>query len=55
MTPSKPSKPKNIFGFSVDDEDTMNEHTISDELSTPYYSEEVAAVMRLVSEVPDDE
>ena len=50
-----PSKPKNIFGFSVDDEDTMNEHTISDELSTPYYSEEVATVMRLVSEVPDDE
>ena len=51
-----PSKPKNIFGFSVDvDDDAMDEHTISDELSTPYYSEEVAAVMRLVSEVPDDE
>jgi hypothetical protein len=51
-----PSKPKNIFGFSVDvDDDAMDEHTISDELSTPYYSEEVATVMRLVSEVPDDE
>jgi len=49
-----PSKPKNIFGFDVDD-DVMDEHTISDELSTPYYSEEVATVMRLVSEVPDDE
>ena len=50
-----PVKSKNIFGFAIDDEDTMNEHTISDELSTPYYSEEVATVMRLVSEVPDDE
>jgi hypothetical protein len=49
-----PSKPKNIFGFAIDD-DVMDEHTISDELSTPYYSEEVATVMRLVSEVPDDE